>query len=90
MDRFGSDDIFENIGATLLISSVIFGVIIIIILLVVKIYKSKNNTEEGRIKIQKCRRMIFFNPIIRYCLLNTLKFNMLAILTLFGSELVTS
>ena len=69
-------------GPTLLISTIVFVLIIVILLLLLFCSKRPNVTIQRRVCIEKLDKKIFFNPFIRYSLVNALKLNLNAFIAL--------
>ena len=72
-DRLGPKNILSSLGPSLLFLSLIF--IIIIALLVMVFFVSRYSRLSGKTheRINKVKRVIFWNPMIRYTMLNALK-----------------
>jgi len=72
-ERLGSSDgIFSNFGATMILVSVLFVIIIAFVLLLYFLCKRTNCGE----RLLKLKHKVFWNPMIRYVILNALKFYM--------------
>jgi len=75
-DRLGSSSPLESFGATLLLGSLLFILILFLLILVIVLVKRSNPSPKCRERAKKMKRLVFFNPIIRYLVLNSLKLNM--------------
>ena len=78
-ERLGAGkSILSSFGSTLIIGSIAF--ILFILIIGVTIYFCKRSGQSAKCKsgIDKLKRKLFWNPFIRYILLNCLKFNMAA------------
>ena len=75
-ERLGSSSPLQSFGATLLLGSILFVIIMLIIIALVIIVKRSNPSPKCRERVTKYRRFVFFNPIIRYLVLNAVKLNM--------------
>ena len=67
-----------NLGISLLLISVVFLVLVLIIILMIQLKRRVKLSEKTKERIEKVKDKIFFNPIIRYLLLNSLKLNFAA------------
>lgn len=85
-ERLGSSNMLDSFGATLIIGSLIFFVVIVLVLVIVIVAKRINNSPKCLEIIKKIKRSIFFNPIIRYIVLNSLKFDLQALVAIKASE----
>ena len=56
-------------------------VIIVIVTVIAIIFQKRGLTEKGRARLLTVKRLVFYNPIIRYLTLNALKLNLVAIST---------
>ena len=77
-ERLGSKYIFDNLGVTLILITfaiLIIAFIVILLLLCSKVCSLSPKTKE---RIEKLKNKIFYNPLIRYSLLNTMNLNMTA------------
>ena len=81
-DRLGSESLFANIGSTLFIVTLVFALIVTILLVVLRC--SKSASIQCREKVISLKKKVFFNSLIRFCYLNSLKFNILAWTTFIG------
>ena len=61
---------------------------IVIILLVILLYRcaKRNCSEKNQKRLKYVRKLVFFNPIIRYYLLNCVKLNILAMIVMAGLQ----
>lgn len=85
-DRLGTASIFSSFGATMVIGSIAFVLIIGIILLLIYCRKRVKLSEKNKQRIQNLRYKVFWNAIIRYLFLNSLKLNMSAFVVLKASK----
>ena len=76
----GSSNMFSSFGATLLLGSLIFLIIVLVVVAVILIAKRLKVSDKNRERIKKLKRKIFFNPIVRYLQLNSLKLNLSGLL----------
>jgi hypothetical protein len=91
-DRLGDSDIFKNLGVTFFLLTGLFLVVIVIVGLLFFLCRNFRLCVCFKNKIKATLKKIFFNAIIRYTLLNTLKLNMTAMIGLgaTGFQLATS
>ena len=85
-ERLGSESPLSSFGATLLLSSIVFGIILLIVIIVICIVKRNSTSQKCKACALKLKRAIFFNPIIRYLLLNALKLNMSALMVIKATD----
>lgn len=79
-DRLGGGaNVFSNFGATMILTTALFIFILIIVLLVIHSCKNSKKCKE---RIQKLKQRVFWNPMIRYFILNLLKLYMAAFVVL--------
>ena len=78
-ERLGSSSLFESFGATLLLGTIVFILILVVIVIVIIVVRRTRSSLKCRERVQKIKLAIFFNPIIRYLVLNSLKLNMQAV-----------
>ena len=78
-DRVGSKSFFDNFGASLFLMTLVLIVFALLIIVVILIIKGCCSTEKNMERIRKLKRSIFWNKIIRYLFLSSLKFNMVAL-----------
>lgn len=83
-DQSDGLSIIESLGATLLLITI--SVLVLVFLLLASIWCYKRNSKPLPSCIAKVANKIFFNAIIRYTLLNCLKFNVLASVALFKTS----
>ena len=76
----------SNFGSTLILASIGFVIIILIVLVAILVAKSCKLSKKNKQRVQYLKRKIFYNSIIRYILLNTLKFYMSAMVVLKKSD----
>ena len=74
--RLGATSPLESFGPTLLLGSMLFFLLIFIIVALLVIVKRTNPSPKCHERVAKLKKMVFFNPIIRYFFLNSLKLNM--------------
>mmetsp|Transcript_20732 Transcript_20732/g.25371 ORF Transcript_20732/g.25371 Transcript_20732/m.25371 type:complete len:301 (-) Transcript_20732:1007-1909(-) len=72
----GSSNALSSLGATLLLGSLVFVLIIIMLVAVIVISRRVKFSDKCRERVKKLKQKVFYNPIIRYLLLNSLKLNM--------------
>ena len=79
-ERLGKSDILSRLGVTLLLISVI---IVVLAILVVSLHLlcSYRISDENRLRLSNLRSKLFYNPFIRYVILNSLKLNLTAVTT---------
>mmetsp|Transcript_28884 Transcript_28884/g.38508 ORF Transcript_28884/g.38508 Transcript_28884/m.38508 type:complete len:256 (+) Transcript_28884:67-834(+) len=78
-ERLGSGSVAQNFGVTLLLGTIIFALLLVIILVVIFIAKRANLRDKAKDKVKSLKTKIFWNPIVRYLTLNSLKLSMTAI-----------
>ena len=84
--RLGSSSVALNLGATLLIGTIIFVVIILIITLAIVFTQKCTCTLKCKERVEYLRRKVYWNPIIRYLILNSLKLNMIVFVAFKANE----
>ena len=89
-ERLGSGSIAQNFGFTLICASMIFALLLIIIVVAVVVSKRIKLSEKAKSRIKRLKQLLFYNPMIRYVTLNSLKFNMAALVVLVQDFGVTS
>ena len=80
--RLGTNSLYENFGATIMVIILLFMLLILIVVGFVKC--ARRLSMKCRERITDCKRRIFFNPLIRFTYLNSLKFNIVAMGTISG------
>ena len=78
-DRLGSGDIKKSFGATLILGSILFAVLILVIVVIIVIAKRIKLSDRRRQQMHNLKAKVFWNPIIRYLILNSLKLTMTAL-----------
>ena len=73
-------------GPTILIGSAAFLLLIILVIVVVVIARRAKSSSKVQERLKKLKYAVFYNPIIRYLVLNSLKLNMSAIVVLRSSD----
>ena len=86
MERIGDDDIMCNYGASFILFSTFFGILIVLTLLLICISQICVHCEKLGQMLQRLKRMIFWNALIRYVYLSTLKLTMISVVALKLSE----
>ena len=81
-DRLGGGSIIANFGITSILISISLLLIILIVSILVCIFKRICNSEKWRERRIRLRDAIFFNPLIRFLILNANKLNISAIVAL--------
>ena len=79
-DRLGKSDILSRLGVTLLLFSVII-VILAVLVIILRFLCSDRISEKNRHRLLNLRSKLFYNPLIRYAILNSLKLNLTAVTT---------
>ena len=79
IERLGSPNLFKNIGLSVIFMSLIFLLTAIMIALVDLCCRNKELSDKAKKRIEKMKREMKYNPLIRYMLLNSLNFNFSAI-----------
>ena len=79
-ERLGDSNLLASFGATLILFSILFGLLLLIVIAVIFIVRRVKTSPKCRERVKKIKRSVFFNPIIRYMILNSLKLNMSALL----------
>lgn len=78
-ERLGSGNVSASLGVTLVLGSMAFVAIILVVLLLLWLRKRcKNMSEKNKQRLDGLKSKVFWNPLIRYTLLNALKLNMTA------------
>ena len=70
---------FKNIGLSVIFMSLIFLITAIMVALVDICCRNKELSDKAKKRIEKMKREMKYNPLIRYMLLNSLNFNFSAI-----------
>ena len=84
--RLGTGSAFSNFGATLVLGSILFLLLIILIVIIVIIASRTQCSEKSKERMKKLKSKVFFNPIIRYLLLNSLKLNISAFVVMASPQ----
>ena len=80
-DRLGSENMWSNFGVSqIAILSLLLLIILIIILLLVCKKCCCSQSPWAQEKVDKIKRKVFYNPLLRFTLFNAMKFNMIAML----------
>ena len=74
--RLGPSNLFSSLGPSMLLFIIIFLVLILLVLLALYCRKRCSLSEKAKICIEKIKRKIFWNPIIRSTMLGAIKLNM--------------
>ena len=81
-ERLGSGNVSASLGVTLVLGSMVFVAIVLVVLLLLWLRKRcKNLSEKNKQRLDGLKSKVFWNPLIRYTLLNALKLNMTAMTT---------
>lgn len=64
-ERLGSSDILENFGSTLLIALAVFIALVILLTMAICLCRRINLSAKNQERLQKLKRTIFYNPIIK-------------------------
>ena len=83
--RQGGESFGQSFGSTLIIASIVFTLVIVIILLLTVFRKKLRCSEKNKERINKIKRKIFWNSLLRYLVLNGLKFFLAAFLVIRNS-----
>ena len=67
--------VFANLGISMLLVSMIFLAFIALMILLIILKRKIKLSDKSKERINNLRKKVFFNPIIRYLLLNALKLN---------------
>lgn len=81
-ERLGSGSITQSFGATLLLCTIIFVVIVLVIVIIVFIARRVKLSEKRKTQIKNLKTKVFWNPIIRYLQLNSMKLYISSIVAL--------
>lgn len=73
---------FSSFGATFLAAFLIFAFFILLIIVVVILARRVTCSEKCRGRVNNLKQKVFYNPVIRYIILNSLKFNMSGIMAI--------
>ena len=75
-DRLGSrKDIFANFGSTLILASIGMLVVIIAVCTLIILLRRVKCSKKCKENFQKLKKALFWNPLIRYIVINSLKLN---------------
>ena len=81
-DRVGEKSFFANFGATFFFLNLFIIVFVLLIILAVVLFKRFGVSQKNKERLEKMKRKIFFNSLIRYAFLSSLKTNLIAFVTL--------
>ena len=85
-EKLQIDSILSSLGATLILVSLIFLLVIIVVLLSLLLLRRGRLSEKWKLRIKQLKEKVFYNPIIRYFMLNFLKFNFSSAVILFAAQ----
>ena len=74
-DRLGVNSLFGNIGITVVLIILVLFVLTIIVYFTNRCIKRSKFSQKSKERIKLLQEKIFFNPLIRITLLNTLQWN---------------
>ena len=80
--RLGTADAMSSLGPTLMLASMGFLLLIIIVVVILVLARRMKCSNGTRELVGKIRRAVFWNAIIRYLILNSLKLNLSGMLVL--------
>ena len=78
-DRLGSDSIIDNLGISLVLITVGIFFLFISVCFCDLIANKYKISDKNRGRVTKCKQRVMFNPLLRFSLLNTLKWNLLSL-----------
>ena len=78
-ERLGISSPLQSFGVTLLLSSILFATLMLVVIALIVILRRSSPSVKCRERVNKYKVFIFFNPIIRYLILNSLKLNMVGL-----------
>ena len=79
-ERLGTQNsIFSNFGVTFVIGSAILAFIVLVVVLIIIGGRKCHCSQKNQARVKSIKQKIFFNPIIRYLLLNALKLNFVSL-----------
>ena len=81
-ERLGSSSPLTSFGPTLVLATIAFILLVAIVVVIIIVARRYQCSEKNRERVKKVKRMVFFNPIIRYLVLNSLKLNMTGLLAI--------
>ena len=90
ISRLGDANILDNIGLTLILSTAVFITLIALIFVLYLLSKWCCRSSKMQNCLMKVKGYLFWKPFIRYSLLNSLKFNIVAMSAFAGFEAVTA
>ena len=82
--RLGSDDIFSNFGISFILIFILLLIIYLVIVCGARVSKRYAMSSKVQEFFRKIEKKLLYNPMIRYSMLNCLKFNYTAIVALIG------
>ena len=85
-ERLGSPSLFSSFGPTLILGSIALIIIAVLIIVAVIVLKRTKLSEKNLQRLKRLKKKVFFNPIVRYLLLESLKLNMSSIVVLKADE----
>ena len=86
-ERLGTQNsIFSNFGITFVIGSALLTFIVLLIVLLIIASRRYQCSTKNKARMKSLKQKIFFNPIIRYLLLNALKLNFVSLVLFKSTE----
>ena len=87
-ERLGSTNPFASQGLTMLLGSFIFLLIILVVVAAMIIVKKRGASQKCQKLLKSVKKKIFFNPIVRYMILNCLKLSISGVLSLKAAAIL--
>ena len=56
-----------------MLGSIAFLIVLVLVIVIITIFRRKNQSDKCRERVNKIKKAIFYNPIIRFLILNSLK-----------------
>ena len=80
--RLGSINALTSMGPSLILGSIVFMLILLITVVTIVISQKVKKSEKCQSRVTKLKLIVFYNPIIRYFVLNSLKLSICAAVAL--------
>ena len=81
-ERLGSGSITQSFGATLLLCTMIFVAIVLVIVIIIFIARRVELSDKRKAQVKNLKTKVFWNPIVRYLQLNSMKLYMSSIVAM--------
>ena len=85
-ERLGSGDLLDGLGPTLIIGLIALAFILIVVIIIILVAWRIKKSPKCHERINKIKRALFFNPIIRFMVLNALKLDIQAFIAIKAAD----